>query len=903
MRVPAGAYDGAEAKELDGEAILEEEQLVEDGQLADGESLAGSEGIEHAAVPSRAHAYDQPSRFDLREVDLIPESDLDADVVPDSDEDASQELILSSDSDSSDSSDLEVISDPSSPVSSSARFNSLHPAEHASEQEHDAAAAHPLHPFPQAAGRSARARTVAPSAPLKSPRRAAPPFSSSFDLSQTPSDHPLPAHTFPFDILNFAPQTQPGPPPGYGEPSGMSSEERAAMGRRERVAKDRMRAQRKMKEGTGEGWEWEWELQYETREDGKGKGKEERAWRAVEFFPFANHDGMGYMEGVFAVCGGNEVHLLRVPRASSSSAPYEILAVFNSPIPASSPDPESYLALSWSVNLSTPPYTPMLAVAGRGRVTEILLVGQRKDGGWVVHHERTVVGHGGPINHLRFHPSRPHLLASCSADRTIRLIDATLPWGSNAAMVDRMRLDLVGEKGKNGKGKKGEEGTMRRRRVVGEVLGVANEGGHKEGVLCCDFHPTLPLLVSSGQDDYIHLWRLPPSLLESTPTFPTSSSTPVYRHPSSPLPLDAADQPPSLPPPLFSSLSVHSGPYPSFVRFLAPHSAQILSYAPKAHGESKYGARKSVKVWTPSCLDRAPDREERRRGAEREHEHEHGRASSALALREDGTEGKTLAELLAKLHPPPQLDEGLKLASSTAFRVDWEAELEGLCCVGDGVGYYRPRATEEGEEGVREPVLVVPTTAPYGVRDEKGEGDGLFFFRPSAPHSPPPNLKSPSSMVSGSTSTSRLPSQSLSRSRTSSSMSRSRDSTPSSAPSRLPHSLSASGSSKPAQHRAEKVHVLFPPDRDRLSHDFTPRLLPSSVAPLPPPSLSSLSDAEKAQRQQEAAATGEGVGRARHVRAVAVDPSGAGAVVAVGEGAMIGVWRLKRRDKDGEEGE
>lgn len=60
-----------------------------------------------------------------------------------------------------------------------------------------------------------------------------------------------------------------------------------------------------------------------------------------------------------------------------------------------SPRQEELFACAWSVNISTAPYTPVLAVGGAGRTIEVFLVAQRPNGEWILHHDRTMPGHGG----------------------------------------------------------------------------------------------------------------------------------------------------------------------------------------------------------------------------------------------------------------------------------------------------------------------------------------------------------------------------------------------------------------------------------------------------------------------------------------------------------------------------
>jgi len=118
------------------------------------------------------------------------------------------------------------------------------------------------------------------------------------------------------------------------------------------------------------------------------------------------------------------------------------------------------------------------------------------------------------LHHLAFHPSYPHLLASASEDKTIRLWDPTLPWSSDAAVSRRARRPAGGSTGETGGGKKGgrakvgpqskveerireaEGRRTSRPRVEGELLGVLAEGGHEKAVMSCVRRSLLPLALS-----------------------------------------------------------------------------------------------------------------------------------------------------------------------------------------------------------------------------------------------------------------------------------------------------------------------------------------------------------------------------------------------------------------------
>lgn len=91
------------------------------------------------------------------------------------------------------------------------------------------------------------------------------------------------------------------------------------------------------------------------------------------------------------------------------------------------------------------------------------------------------------IHHLTFHPSYPHLLASASEDKTLRLWDPTVPWGSDERV--RRTLPKGGQRGATSRREEelrtAEGGRTSRPRVEGELLGVMAEGGHEKAVMSC----------------------------------------------------------------------------------------------------------------------------------------------------------------------------------------------------------------------------------------------------------------------------------------------------------------------------------------------------------------------------------------------------------------------------------
>ncbi|GEM06545.1 polycomb protein EED [Rhodotorula toruloides] len=625
--------------------------------------------------------------------------------------------------------------------------------------------------------RPVRAHYGVPPVLLSSPPKAA---ADGLDLSAVPPDYPLPHHPFAFDILNHAPSRRPGPPPAWKHPRDMTSEERHEHHRREDERKKRERDQR-------------------------------QDFHSTAFFPYAHLPGLAHMEGVCAVVGGAEVRLMQVSTVSpSQTVVQEVTAPFRQP------DCEEYFTCAWSVNISTHPYTPILAVAGRGRLVEVFLSGRQTDEEWILHHDRTITGHGGPIFDLTFHPSYPHVLASCSEDKTVRLWDVTVPWGTNAAVANRMT-------GVRGSGAERKE----RSRVEAELLAVLAEGGHEKAVLSCDFHAVQPLLVSSGADGFIKIWRLSPDVLAATPHWP---STPLYRPPTSPPP---PSNPPVLGPPIFSSYAVHPGQWPDQVSFLSASSCTILSKAAISHPSSRFSPRTGIKIWVPTILDVLPDAkaEKRRTKVERSR----GEASAADPRH-------------VWRHVSERALLPVDARSSSGFRVAHEAVLEGQNCIGDKIGVYRRPSTSLTAGGPADVFFVAPTSTRFALVDGADGRQGapaLYFFRPFA---------LPTSLASAKW---------------------------------LSHSQQSVNTAGVGAGRSDKesldelLETLFPPDRDRLAHDFTPRLLPSAVVDIVMPA------------QQQSKAPQPQI----HFRCTAIQPNGAGSIVGVGDGGLVAVWKRQRRFK------
>lgn len=345
------------------------------------------------------------------------------------------------------------------------------------------------------------------------------------------------------------------------------------------------------------------------------------------------------------------------------------------------------------------------------------------------------------------------------------------------------------------------------------------------------------MLVTAGADGFIRLWYIPRTVFAATPYWPT---TPLWVPPEKPPSTNS--RPPVLGPPFFSSLAVHPGQWPDQVLFASPTTCEIVSKASVAHELATFSPRKSVKVWVPTMLDLGSTAVDRTKAPQ---------WSFEGGPRSDW--GTDLSMVQSHLRPDARSDAAVHIA--------YEAVLEDQNCIGDEIGWYRPRGRAT-QAAVEEPFFVVATNPSLSYADTASgrRQDGtLYFYRPFAP-----SLGAGRDKPALSTS-SHDPSAA--------------DRGP--APAVDPSTLGTAPSER--LHPVDRtVAELFPPTRDRSAHDFVPRLLPSFV-----------SDGFSPAAQHDPAPSS-----LPHVRCVAVDPNGGGYVVAVGEGGFVRVWARRKRPEN-----
>ncbi|GBB99209.1 hypothetical protein RclHR1_03450004 [Rhizophagus clarus] len=156
---------------------------------------------------------------------------------------------------------------------------------------------------------------------------------------------------------------------------------------------------------------------------------------------------------IFAAVGGRHVIIARFD--SNRPVAFNVVQTYED-----DDKEEDYYCCTWSINPDNG--APLLAVAGATGIIKIISTSV----GLVI---KSLTGHGGEINEIKFHPREPFLLFSASKDHSIRL------WN-----LKTMQLVAV----------------------------FAGERGHCEPVLSIDIHLSGNFLASSGMDHAVKIWTL-----------------------------------------------------------------------------------------------------------------------------------------------------------------------------------------------------------------------------------------------------------------------------------------------------------------------------------------------------------------------------------------------------------
>ncbi|KAG8778197.1 hypothetical protein FRC12_025109 [Ceratobasidium sp. 428] len=286
-------------------------------------------------------------------------------------------------------------------------------------------------------------------------------------------------------------------------------------------------------------------------------------------------------------------------------------------------------AVTWALDFDT--LHPLVVFAGDQAIIRIVDVESWERVG-------AVTGHGGPITHLTTHPIRPNYILSTSEDWTARMWSLADPVDTTAAPAYWPGMLNIAEKAnqkeRSGKSKRGGRGGRGGRRELtvddldmnaltleeeqtvipsnalvsrtgpaggvpdrdraGHGKGVciavfkgtaAGLGGHQSWVMCADFHPTKPFVITGGADRAVKIWRIP--------DFPTPETQPLVGVNFSTVEL-----------PLFSCTHLHEGAV-DFIRWVTP---DLVISKSKATTTNKNDFNGTVQLWRWLDLKRfAPD--------------------------------------------------------------------------------------------------------------------------------------------------------------------------------------------------------------------------------------------------------------------------------------------------------
>ncbi|TKX23550.1 WD domain-containing protein 14 [Elsinoe australis] len=236
----------------------------------------------------------------------------------------------------------------------------------------------------------------------------------------------------------------------------------------------------------------------------------------VKFYPYAQPEE----DPVFAVVAARDVYVYRP--TPDPKDPVEMLRVFRDPKADASLN-----SLVWSQDLKSGDPLICFGGAGSGNIKIVNVVKNE--------FVRSLTGHGGAINDLAISPLSPNILASASADYSIRI------WNLDPALHKQPCAAIL-----------------------------ASPDAHKQPVLAIAFHPEGKYLLSGGTDTMINLWAVPevPGQKAGTDKIDKNFF------------------------PLFSSTEIH----PDYVDCLRFHGDLILSHAASTNLEDKAKAN-CILLW------------------------------------------------------------------------------------------------------------------------------------------------------------------------------------------------------------------------------------------------------------------------------------------------------------------
>lgn len=202
----------------------------------------------------------------------------------------------------------------------------------------------------------------------------------------------------------------------------------------------------------------------------------------VDFYPYT----LPGVDPVFAVCGDHYTLICRCLLQKDSTV--EVIRWFEYDEPQASNGSHSYNSVAWSQAENG---DPLVCVTG---FPQIRVLNVRT--GELV---QTLIGHGDSINDLAVSPLDPTILASASADYSVRL------WSLHASHRKQ------------------------------PLAAICYGQGHKDQVLTLAYHRQGRYLLSAGMDTKVNLWTIPDSVTEHAGTdkpamihYPHFSTTEVH---------------------------------------------------------------------------------------------------------------------------------------------------------------------------------------------------------------------------------------------------------------------------------------------------------------------------------------------------------------------------------------
>ncbi len=122
------------------------------------------------------------------------------------------------------------------------------------------------------------------------------------------------------------------------------------------------------------------------------------------------------------------------------------------------------------------------------------------------------------INSVKFHPTKPHIIASGSADKTARLWNISATGSSLSYTKDPLPAPFLSSPSSRVPPKEDENlASWDFARADADeptssicIFAGEGQGGHRAACVDVAFHPTRNLIVTCGTDYQVRIWAIPP---------------------------------------------------------------------------------------------------------------------------------------------------------------------------------------------------------------------------------------------------------------------------------------------------------------------------------------------------------------------------------------------------------